>query len=237
MTTTVSIQEAPSQYETLLANYANILEKTNNQLSLWWNPYAVMIGILTILIAFITIGFSVYFWLNSREQKKDMKEFYEKREEENKTVMNAIKERSDRESKMMEERGRRAKEYEESLDELISSYKEYKEKLSKLDKDNKKDMERIEKVVDELNKAKASLGKYELLPEVIYDPKIHLSSYPNSSVFFNKKPSIKHIICENCGLDFKYKDSKVDVQFADSVFVYNRKKVYCPHCGKENYLV
>ena len=42
------------------SNYLQILEKTNAQLSLWWNPYGVLIAAVGILIAVLAIA-GVYF--------------------------------------------------------------------------------------------------------------------------------------------------------------------------------
>src|SRR3989344_412311 len=52
-------------------NYIEILEKTNQQLSLWYNPYGLMIGVLTLLVALLAIYFAYILW----RQGKDYKDF------------------------------------------------------------------------------------------------------------------------------------------------------------------
>lgn len=52
-----------------LQNYINILEKTNQQLSLWFNPYAIMVGVLAILFTILTIVAVVIIYRQSREYK------------------------------------------------------------------------------------------------------------------------------------------------------------------------
>ena len=47
--------------------YLDILEKTNQQLSLWWNPYGVMIGALGVLFAVLAIVAAVLLFRQSRE--------------------------------------------------------------------------------------------------------------------------------------------------------------------------
>lgn len=55
--------------------YIDLLEKTNQQLSLWFNPYAIMVAVLTGLIAILAIGgtFLVY-WVSKDYRDKARKE-------------------------------------------------------------------------------------------------------------------------------------------------------------------
>jgi len=50
--------------------YAEILIKTNQQLSLWWNPYGVMIGALGVLFAVVAILAVVLIWRQGRGYRK-----------------------------------------------------------------------------------------------------------------------------------------------------------------------
>lgn len=54
----------------MVEKYSSILEKTNDQLSLWYNPYGISVGILTILIAVGAVVVSIILWRNSRDQRK-----------------------------------------------------------------------------------------------------------------------------------------------------------------------
>lgn len=47
--------------------YLDILEKTNQQLSLWWNPYGLMIGALGVLFAVLAIFAAILIFLQGRE--------------------------------------------------------------------------------------------------------------------------------------------------------------------------
>lgn len=60
--------------------YIDILEKTNQQLSLWANPYSLMILILTVLIAFLAIVLSFIIWKQGQDYKKALAESLKKQE-------------------------------------------------------------------------------------------------------------------------------------------------------------
>src|SRR3989344_565750 len=50
-------------------NYINVLEKTNLQLSLWYNPYGLMVGVLTLLVALLAIYFAYILYRQGRDYK------------------------------------------------------------------------------------------------------------------------------------------------------------------------
>jgi hypothetical protein len=65
---TIVIEKQIADY-TIAKNYAEILEKTNSQLSLWWNPYAVLIATLGILFAIMAIIAAFLIFRQSNEYK------------------------------------------------------------------------------------------------------------------------------------------------------------------------
>lgn len=50
--------------------YIALLEKTNQQLSLWSNPYGVLVGVLSFLVAFLAIAAAVIMYRQSKEYKE-----------------------------------------------------------------------------------------------------------------------------------------------------------------------
>src|SRR3989338_4010236 len=69
------------EYQQMMNNYVSILEKTNQQLGMWSNPYGIAIAILSIFIAIIAICVGVALWRHSKEQKERFDKFlleYEK---------------------------------------------------------------------------------------------------------------------------------------------------------------
>ena len=129
-----TIQQSLSEEQIINQNYVAILEKTNQQLGLWSNPYGIMIGGLALLIAILAIAVSIYLWWNSSEQRKERKEeaanFFSNLEKiANKNIEEARKQ----------------------YDELIA----IQEKIIKSSTQNKKE---LEKELIELKKERASIG-------------------------------------------------------------------------------
>lgn len=65
-------------------NYIEVLEKTNQQLSLWYNPYGVLVGILGLMIAILAISFAYILW----KQGKDSKDLFQAFLEEQRKIAN-----------------------------------------------------------------------------------------------------------------------------------------------------
>ncbi|MFA6099317.1 MAG: hypothetical protein WC750_00375 [Patescibacteria group bacterium] len=114
--------------------YIDVLEKTNQQLSLWYNPYGVMVMILTILVALLAISFAYIIWRQGKEYKEAFKA----------SLAEQKKIASDELSKWKEE----------SKKIVDAQINEQKEKLKSLDGEAK---EQVEKVIEDLKKKKESL--------------------------------------------------------------------------------
>lgn len=53
-----------------MQQYLSVLEKTNQQLSLWFNPYAIVIASLAVMFALLTIFASVIIYRQSKDYKE-----------------------------------------------------------------------------------------------------------------------------------------------------------------------
>lgn len=50
--------------------YISLLEKTNQQLSLWSNPYGVLVAVLSFLVAFLAIAAAVILYRQTKEHRE-----------------------------------------------------------------------------------------------------------------------------------------------------------------------
>lgn len=66
------ITNAPNQYQIMLDNYASIVEKTNQQMNLWLNPYAILIAALGVLFTAGAIVAAVLLYRQSQDYKKQV---------------------------------------------------------------------------------------------------------------------------------------------------------------------
>jgi hypothetical protein len=67
--------------------YQQILEKTNQQLGLWYNPYSLSISILTLLVALLAIFFAYIMWRQGKEYRQAFEDFLQ---EQKKTADSAV---------------------------------------------------------------------------------------------------------------------------------------------------
>jgi len=106
--TVVVIQQIPDS-ETV-KTYQQILEKTNEQLSLWWNPYMLIIGILAIFFTLMTIIATIIIFTQSRGSKQLIKDSMIS----HKTALDNL----------ISEKQKQLKLYETNIDNLIFEYNE-----------------------------------------------------------------------------------------------------------------
>lgn len=198
--------------ETLLSNhYINVLEKTNQQLNLWYNPYAIIIGALAVLFTILTIVAVVIIYLQSQDYKEKMKadrELYRKNIEE---FLNAQKE-------IIEKQNKNSEEISKKIDVILSEYKK------KLKESSEKQKEEIQKAIDRLEIEKLTLktthlGPVTVSPNII-DYNSPLSMYSNSI-------DTKLHTCSKCGFGFFVNNN----DWLTATGLISRKTVTCPSCG------
>jgi hypothetical protein len=124
--------------EEIIKKYSQILEKTNNQLSLLYNPYGLFVAMLGVLFTVAAILVAIIIYRQSKEYKELIKKSYD---EHNLAFEQLIREKE----KQMES-------LQLSFDKTIS---EYKMKLSTVEGERKT---QIEKFIDELEVQKDFLS-------------------------------------------------------------------------------
>lgn len=210
----------------MIENYTSILEKTNQQLSLWSNPYGLMVGILTLLVAVGAIVVSIILLKNSREQKQIQKEFFEEQER-------IINEKNEREDKLRKEHYEKA---EKQFEEII------KEQQAKLATTNKEGKQAIEKEIEELKKQKATLGLNKEPSKVFLE---NSSVFSPKSIFLGSDSGSKKMFCSQCGQSFEYYEENNNpygfvsgnYSVTNGSFIGlggNNKRVHCSYCNALN---
>lgn len=199
------------EYQQMMGNYVSILEKTNQQLGVWSNPYGIAIGVLSLFIAIIAIGVAVALWKHSKEQKDRFEQFLKSQE---KIIRSNV-----------ELHNEKVKQAESKLSKLITKYNK---QLESATKDNKKE---IERAIADLEKEKASIGAY-ISPGIslgtVSGPSItNVGSVQGSSFLLNTDSAI----CTSCGKRFSF-SKKFDL--LSNVMTAGNDTVYCTFCGHPN---
>jgi ribosomal protein S27AE len=196
---TIYIQAKPDNV--VQPDYLDILEKTNQQLSLWWNPFSVLIGALGILFTILTIIAAYIIYRQSKEHKEILNESVRK----NEAILN----------KLIEERNQQLKTVEMNLANLIS---ESKEKLKTTTEENKNE---IKELIAKLEIQKESLDSQ--ISPVYVTPEVH--DYLSTVNFMSMKN--KRHKCTMCGFDYFVKNKRDDV----GVSSLRTLTITCPKCG------
>jgi hypothetical protein len=139
--------------------YISLLEKTNQQLNLWNNPYAWITAVLSLLVAVLAVGTAIGIWRQSKEYKdsfskalKDYKEILD-----NKINIIGV----DAQSK---------------INNVVTSYQGELESIKKSSVDvieSKDKIEKIEAKIKELQKEKDIIGsgiKFSSIIDNQYNP-------------------------------------------------------------------
>lgn len=173
--------------------YITLLEKTNQQLSLWTNPYGILVGALAILFTVLTIV-AVFIILR---QGKEYKESFQKALEDYKNSLNL----------KINEIG---SESQAKIQNVVESYQAELESIKKVSKnttkESKEKMEKIELKIKELQKEKDSIGSRIQFSSVDNNQPFVLASQLNNPLRVGTIANInslgllnKSIYCPVCG--------------------------------------
>ena len=196
--------------------YIDVLEKTNQQLSLYWNPYNTILTILTALFAIFTIIFGLILYFQSKEYRKKLAE--DKRRYEQK-IDEFLKQHQQYTKKLIDERNAKLKQIEANLSKTISEYEKKLKTLLKTPKQQKHKIEEIEKSIEKFKTEK------ELLKSQI-EPISVTPDYNYPSAISTLGGSNFHR-CSQCGFGFKIKGYDRITAMA----TIGTATVTCPKCG------
>jgi DNA replicative helicase MCM subunit Mcm2 (Cdc46/Mcm family) len=156
--------------------YIDILEKTNQQLNLLYNPYGVIVGALAVLFTALTIIAAVIIYFQSKDYKDKMEEDRKNYDERIRRFLASYKE-------IIEEENKKSILISEKIDEIL---KEYKNKLKESSETQKME---IQKAIDRLE-----IEKLTLKNPITVKPS---STFPYFSALGNSLHT-----CSKCGFGF-----------------------------------
>ena len=187
--------------------YISVLEKTNQQLSLWYNPYGVMVGALGVLFAILAIVATIMIYRQGKEYK-------EKLEEDRKEFKNRLSEFLRTQEDIIREKSEEAKKIDIKINELLSKYQQ---QLKSASNEQKKE---IQKAIDQLQKMELqnSLGTV---------------GYVGSPLTTFGNTSWKKYKCSNCNLEFFNPENGSTLSSAywtGNVFS-SLNRIVCPRCN------
>jgi len=184
-------------------NYSEILEKTNQQLNLWTNPFSLMIGALGVLFTILTLVAAVITYRQNKDYKNKINKDREAYKEE-------IRLYFENQADIINERNEQVKEMGTQLNNLLN---QYKKQLNKASSTQKKE---IEKAIKNLEKEKVLLGT-KTGPFTVYP------QYSNSLASNFMQNEVMHK-CSICGYGYRVKKDIASVG-------YGLAMTSCPKCG------
>lgn len=194
--------------------YIDLLERTNQQLSLSWTPLNVIIAILTFLVAFATVGLTIGFTVISYKQGKD----YQRKIDASLLKSQQYFER------MIGNRNKKAKEIEDKFGKIIVEYEEKLKQLSEKPEEQKTEIEEIKKSIQQLRTEKellsAQAGSISVIPDY--------NNYNLGGTTCLDIMGQKNHKCTYCGYRFKidYNPLTMPIGVLGSV-----ANATCPKCG------
>ncbi|MFA5967165.1 MAG: hypothetical protein WC805_01425 [Patescibacteria group bacterium] len=137
----------PELSQAIINQYIDILEKTNHQLSLSWNPYNTILTIMLFIIAFLTVIFAVVVYFQGTEYKKKLNE--DKINFDIK-IKDLFSKHDKQVSRFINERKSKLKEIDKNYVALIDQYEQKLKVLESKPTGEKRRIEEIEKSIERI---------------------------------------------------------------------------------------
>jgi gas vesicle protein len=199
----------------LIEQYISILEKTNTQLSLWWNPYWVLITLLWVLFTIGAIVAAVLLYRQSQDYKQQQKAIQENQEK-------IFKEFLKKQETDVLNNNKKIEKIAKEFEELIAKYeKQFTHTTSKGKED-------IEKTIEELRREKEKIMAQTYIPTVDTIETNNILNLDDYNILWSTTKELK--ICTKCSNKFyTRKKSSISISLL-------WEKVICPYCWYENYV-
>lgn len=178
--------ETPQEINTDV-QYTLLLEKTNTQLNLWYNPLILCISLLGVLFTLAAIIFAFVLYRQSSDYKEKLEE---DRRENNKNIQNYLSKQKD----IIAKREKRAEEIEDKINIIIEQYKKQFKSVTASQK------EEIKQKIRELESQKINLQTN--VESVTVTPESSYSDYAGRANFHK---------CSHCGFGFRVDASSLSM--------------------------
>jgi hypothetical protein len=161
-------------------NYIDILEKTNQQISLWYTPYNLMISILVGLITIIGIAVAIYGFIFSRENKRQIEDLIDESNAKIDDLWTVI--------------SKQDKNIKANYDQMIKQSEDILNKIKKASQHDSALEEFLQTTVDGIKAAKQAYSAEEFP----FSAKPKKCSYCNQIFKYNPEPGMGEIECPYC---------------------------------------
>ena len=183
---TTIITSAPNQYQIMLDNYSSIVEKTNGQLNLWFNPYTILITALGVLFAVGAIVAAIIIYRQSQDFKSKM-------EQDRELYAQKINEFLSLQKKVIENNNKKIKEGAKKIDFKI---KEYEKKLAESSEKQKKEIK------EKINALELEKLKLDITPAEPITVSSNFMDYGTIGYLNNLNKKLVHCSNPKCGFNF-----------------------------------
>ncbi len=205
----------------ILLQYLEILEKTNQQLGLWTNPYGVMVTVLSFIIAVLAVVFAFYLWKQSKDYQEKFDSFLKK-------LQNNFDVEIKKNLKLRSKQNKQ-------LEKIMSEKKKEMEDLTGEAKN------KVEKEVKEIQEIKKTLNRQSIVPlssvgeygDRFYGEDINIRSSCGLEPIIGSSLNTSCVKkCEKCGNI--YLDPSTNCGPGIALVSLETKESKCPYCGNLN---
>lgn len=210
-----------SQKQLSQENYIAVLEKTNESLSMRFNPYWVIVWTLSALFTLWAIVAAIMIFRQSADYKRQLNE-------NRKNYENNLKKFLDWQEKIIQEKNEKYESIWKELESLITKYE------TELGSTASKGKKVIQKQIDELKREKEKIMAQTYIPTVDLEENFPwLYAYKDTSLIDSLSIWIDDRKLKTCNYCWK----QFYVKWVDKYSItISTGKAKCPHCLRDNYI-
>lgn len=245
-----SLQISTSKVDTLFIDqgfakyqdaYINLLEKTNEQFSIWSNPFMFIVAVLAILFTVLTIVAAFVIYGQHKEYKQEFEkqnEEYKEQSKKNLKDFSALLEASQNQVNKLKIDLENS--YDKMRSDLSSDFLSISKRVAEIKSElerksnGEEDLKRIEKLEKELSDLKSKSSLISTLGSISGRSNVSAKLTEGVSLSGNPVIEIQKIhTCSECKTDFPYKSTYPSPILSIGV---KNTLVECPNCGNTEFI-